>query len=63
MSGTRSKLLVPPQVRPKGAAMDDRSEAPDRADGQWLEPFDGDAAWERDQVWHGDGPEHLDWRE
>lgn len=37
--------------------------AADRAALQFEEPFDGDTAYERDQLWHGDEPFYLDdWR-
>jgi hypothetical protein len=36
------------------SAPDDRPEAEDRADGDSLEPWDGDTGWERDRWSHAD---------
>lgn len=53
--------MNPKPAQPK-AVLDDRSDPPHPTDqGEWLEPYDGDTAAERDQWWHVDRNEREDW--
>lgn len=41
-------------TRVSSAHQHEPPEPRDRADSLFDEPFDGDTAWERDRLWHGD---------